>query len=99
VFFWAQISPFIDKEILIYYFSSGHSIYFLKKKIFKFLILKNEKKTLLSAKYILNSNKKKRKEKNPLALGFLPLWCSSLILLPTFASFLMMSIYIYRQGL
>jgi hypothetical protein len=47
---------------------------------------------MLYAKYILDSKKKKKKPS--IASGFLPVWCGSLILLPTFGFFLKMSIYI-----
>ncbi len=48
--------------------------------------------SMLSTYWI--AKKTKNKKQTPIASGFLPVWCGSFILLPTFSSFLMMSIYI-----
>jgi len=94
VFFWAQIfTIFRQRNLDLLFFLVEIRIFFEKEIFQNFDIKKMRKKTLLSAKYILDSNQKKRKKNPPIALGFLPVWCGSLILLPTFGSFIMMPIY------
>ncbi len=95
-FFGPKFHHLQTKKFEFSIFSSGNSIFFFEKSIFQiFDIKKMRKKTLLSAKYILDSNKKKRKKK-PISSWFLTI-VVQLFDSVTNLRFLFNDVYIYIQ--